>query len=108
MIERLYENARQKGAIGPFASLITGYLDSHLLGSLPKVPNPILLVWGRQARPKPVEHSVRLLAVSLNSHLEVVEIAGAWVHYEQSAKVNQLVADYLQREAEAAPPAETA
>jgi pimeloyl-ACP methyl ester carboxylesterase len=108
LVERLYENARQKGAIQPFASLITGYLDCHLLASLPKVPNPLLLVWGRQARPTPVEHSVRLLAVSRNSHLEVIENAGAWVHYEQSAAVNRLVVDYLEREAEAPSPAETA
>jgi pimeloyl-ACP methyl ester carboxylesterase len=108
LVERLYENARHKGAIQPFASLITGYLDSHLLGSLPKVPNPILLVWGRQARPTPVEHSVRLLAVARDSHLEVVENAGAWVHYEQSAKVNHLVTEYLERERDSAAPAETA
>jgi pimeloyl-ACP methyl ester carboxylesterase len=108
LIERLHENARRKGAIGPFASLITGYLDSHLLGSLPKVSNPILLVWGRHARPTPMEHSVRLLALAGNSHLEVIENAGAWVHYEQSAAVNRLVVQYLEKEAETASPAETA
>ena len=72
------------------------------------MPNPILLVWGRQARPTPVEHSVRLLAVARNSHLEVVENAGAWVHYEQSAAVNRLVVEYLEKETETASPAETA
>jgi pimeloyl-ACP methyl ester carboxylesterase len=108
MVERLYGNARLKGAIHPFASLITGYLDSHLLSNLPKVPNPLLLVWGRQARPTPVEHSVRLVALARNSHLEVVEEAGAWVHYEQSAAVNRLVTEYLEKEEERATPAETA
>ena len=108
LVERLFENSRRPGAIGPYASLLTGYLDSHLLSSLPKVENEILLVWGRHARPTPVEHSVRLLAVSRNSHLEVVENAGAWVHYEQSAAVNRLVVEYLSRETKAASPAETA
>jgi len=98
LVERLYANSRQKGAIHPYASLITGYLDCHLLSSLPKVPNPILLVWGRQARPTPVEHSVRLLAMARDSHLEVVEDAGAWVHYEQSAIVNRLIVRYLNGE----------
>jgi pimeloyl-ACP methyl ester carboxylesterase len=74
-IDRLFENVRRKGAIHPFASLITGYLDSRLLAKLPVVTNPILLVWGRQARPAPVEHSVRLLAVAQHSRLEVVENA---------------------------------
>lgn len=108
MIERLYENARRKGAIHPFASLITGYLDSHLLAKLPQVTNPILLLWGRHARPAPVEHSVRLLAIAQNSHLEVVENAGAWVHAEQSAAVNRLVVEYLEREVEQPKSAETA
>jgi pimeloyl-ACP methyl ester carboxylesterase len=107
-VERLHENARHKGAIHPFASLITGYLDCHLLASLPKVPNPMLLIWGRQARPTPVEHSVRLLAVAQHSRLEVVENAGAWVHAEQSAAVNRLIVQYLEKEEERAAPAVTA
>jgi pimeloyl-ACP methyl ester carboxylesterase len=108
LVDRLYENARRKGAIHPYASLITGYLDSHLLSSLPKVDLPILLVWGRHARPAPVEHSVRLLALARNSRLEVVENAGAWVHDEQSAAVNRLIVRYLAEEVAAPAPAETA
>jgi len=108
LVDRLYRNARQKGAIHPYASLITGYLDCHLLSSLPKVDNPILLVWGRHARPAPVEHSVRLIALAQNSRLEVVENAGAWVHDEQSAAVNRLVVRYLNDEVPTAAPAETA
>src|SRR5258705_6174479 len=46
LVNRLHDNAQRKGAIHPYASLITGYLDSHLLSSLPKVDLPILLVWG--------------------------------------------------------------
>jgi pimeloyl-ACP methyl ester carboxylesterase len=98
LVDRLYENSRRRGAIHPFASLITGYLDSSLLAKLPSVEHPLLLVWGRQARPTPVEHSVRILSVARHSHLEVVENAGAWVHAEQSAAVNRLVVDFLERE----------
>lgn len=109
LIDRLFENSRRKGAIHPFASLITGYLDSSLLASLPRVEHPLLLVWGRQARPTPVEHSVRVLSVARNSHLEVVENAGAWVHAEQSAAVNRLVVEFLEREEkQRETPAETA
>jgi pimeloyl-ACP methyl ester carboxylesterase len=110
LVDRLHENARRRGAIHPFASLITGYLDSSLLASLPKVDLPLLLVWGRQARPTPVEHSVRVLSVARNSHLEVVENAGAWVHAEQSATVNRLVVEFLEREEKQreTPAAETA
>src|SRR3712207_8949966 len=42
LVERLHARARQRGAIHPYASLLTGYLDCHLLSNLPKVPNPIL------------------------------------------------------------------
>jgi pimeloyl-ACP methyl ester carboxylesterase len=98
LVDRLYDNSREAGSMYPFASLLTGYLDCHLLSSLPKVKNPILLLWGRQARPTPVEHSVRLLALARDSHLEVVENAGAWVHFEQSAIVNKLIERYLEGE----------
>ena len=94
-VEQLFENARRPGAMHPYASLLTGYLDCHLLSSLPKVVNPILLLWGRQARPTPVEHSVRLIAMAQQSHLEVVESAGAWVHDEQSAAVNRIMLGFL-------------
>ena len=108
LVDRLFANARQKGAIHPYASLLTGYLDSHLLASLPKVENPILLIWGRHARPAPVEHSVRLTAIARNSRLEVVENAGAWVHDEQSAAVNRLIEKYLKDEIPTAAPTVTA
>jgi pimeloyl-ACP methyl ester carboxylesterase len=62
------------------------------------VQAPILLVWGRHAKPTPVEHSVRLLAMAQNSRLEIVEKAGAWPHYEQSAIVNELIEEFLAAE----------
>jgi pimeloyl-ACP methyl ester carboxylesterase len=95
LVSRLVENARQTGSIHPYASLVTGYLDHPLLSALPRVQTPILLVWGRQARPTPVEHSVRLTALARNSRLEVIEHAGAWPHHEQSAQVNRLITSYL-------------
>jgi pimeloyl-ACP methyl ester carboxylesterase len=96
LVERLRENSRRPGTIHPYAALVTGYLDKNLLAILPRVQTPILLVWGRHAQPTPVEHSVRLLAIARRSRLEVIEHAGAWPHYEQSAMVNKLIEDYLQ------------
>jgi pimeloyl-ACP methyl ester carboxylesterase len=94
LVDRLVENARQSGSIHAYASLITGYLDWSILSALPRVQVPILLIWGKQARPTPVEHSVRLVAVASHCRLEVIDNAGAWVHDEQSARVNSLVTDY--------------
>jgi pimeloyl-ACP methyl ester carboxylesterase len=98
LIERLRENSRRAGTIHPYASLVTGYLDKHLLSSLPRVQTPILLMWGRHAKPTPVEHSVRLVAIARHSRLEVIEHAGAWPHFEQSAAVNKLIEQYLHGE----------
>jgi pimeloyl-ACP methyl ester carboxylesterase len=95
-IARLRDNARRPGGIYPYASLITGFLDKPLLASLPRVQTPILLIWGKHARPVPVEHSVRLLALARKCRLEVIEEAGTWPHDEQSAKVNRLIEDYLE------------
>jgi pimeloyl-ACP methyl ester carboxylesterase len=98
MIERLCENARRAGTIHSYAALVTGYLDKNLLELLPRVQTPILLIWGRHAHPTPVEHSVRLLAVTQRSRLEVIDEAGAWPHFEQSAIVNRLIGQYLKGE----------
>jgi pimeloyl-ACP methyl ester carboxylesterase len=95
LVHRLAENARRPGAIHPYAALVTGYLDHHLLGALPRVEHPLLLLWGRHARPTPVEHSVRLAAIARRSRLEVIEHAGAWPHYEQSAMVNRIIEDFV-------------
>jgi pimeloyl-ACP methyl ester carboxylesterase len=94
-VARLRENARRPGGIHAYASLVTGFLDKPLLASLPKVQTPILLIWGKHARPTPIEHSVRLLALARKARLEVIDDAGAWPHDEQSAKVNRLIEDYL-------------
>ncbi len=94
LVRRLVKHAARPGSIHAYASLITGYLDWSLLSSLPRVTVPILLIWGRQARPTPVEHSVRLVALAQRCRLEVIENAGAWVHDEQSARVNALISDW--------------
>jgi pimeloyl-ACP methyl ester carboxylesterase len=94
-VERLRKIAARHGSSYPYASLVTGYLDSDIMATLPKLSVPVLLVWGRQARPTPVGHSVRLKAITKDAHLEIIEDAGAWVHNEQSAKVNALIATYL-------------
>lgn len=96
-IDRLRAQARKPGHIYPCASLMTGYLDLSILESLPRLSLPVLLIWGRKARPSPVEHSVRLVALAKHCRLEIVEDAGAWVHDEQSAAVNRIVTDFLEK-----------
>jgi len=95
LVERLRYNAAREGSIHAYAGLLVGYLDCPLLQSLPKVISHILLIWGRHARPTPVEHSVRLVALARHCNLRIVEQAGAWVHDEQSAQVDRLVDQFL-------------
>jgi len=94
-VARLIDNALQPGSIYPLAALATGYLDWDLLANLPRVDLPLLLLWGRNARPTPVEHGVRLAALARQCRFEVIDCAGSWVHDEQSAKVNALITGYL-------------
>lgn len=108
LVGRLLYNAHRPGSIHAYASLITGYLDHPLLESLPRVSNPLLLVWGRQARPTPVEHSVRLLALAQDVRLRVIERAGSWVHDERAAEVDRLVVPFLDGEMPQEQRAETA
>jgi pimeloyl-ACP methyl ester carboxylesterase len=97
-IAQLVANCRRPGSIHPYASLITGYLDSYILDTLPRVKLPLLLIWGKQARPTPVEHSVRLVALARQCRLEVIDQAGSWPHDEQSVRVNRLITEFAAAE----------
>jgi pimeloyl-ACP methyl ester carboxylesterase len=97
-VSRLHYNAWRDGSMNAIAGLVVGYLDCPLLESLPRVTHPLLLIWGRNARPTPVEHSVRLVAIAQRCNLRIIEEAGAWVHDEQSAQVNRLVQQFLDGE----------
>ncbi len=94
-ISRMVEHAGRPGSAYPYASLVTGYLDTDLLKTLPHVHQPTLLIWGAQARPTPVEHSVRLHALLRRGRLDVVEAAGSWPHDEQSRVVNELIEAFV-------------
>lgn len=107
-IARLHEQASRRDSVYAYVSLLTGFLDSDILKSLPHVASPILLLWGRQAKPTPVEHSVRLSSVARDCRLHVLENAGSWVHHEQSSKVNRLVVQYLKNQVIATGNIETA
>lgn len=97
-IARMHDYATRRGSTHAYASLMTGFLDSNLFKSLPHVLSPLCLIWGKQARPTPVEHSVRLTSIARNCQLQVVDRAGSWVHDEQSAKVNRIVDEFLSAE----------
>jgi pimeloyl-ACP methyl ester carboxylesterase len=95
LVRHLHEQATKPGSAYAIASLMTGFLDSSILKTLPHVTAPILLLWGDHAKPTPVEHSIRLRAVAKYCHLQVLENSGTWPHHEQSAKVNRLVKQFL-------------
>ncbi len=94
-IARLHDYATRHGSTHAYASLMTGFLDSNIFKTLPHVLSPICLIWGQQARPIPVEHSVRLTSIARRCQLQVIDHAGTWVHDEQSAKVNRIVDEFL-------------
>jgi pimeloyl-ACP methyl ester carboxylesterase len=107
-LDRLTEHAGRPGGCYPYASLVTGYLDTDLLKILPHVDVPVLLLWGAQAKPTPVEHSVRLHALLRHGRLEVVNQAGSWPHDEQSVLVNSLIERFSLAIETPSRPAETA
>ena len=101
-VRQLHKNASLRGSMYTYASLMTGFLDCDIFKSMPHVDAPILLIWGRQAKPSPVEHSVRLTSIAPRCQLHVIENAGAWVHDEQSAQVNRMMKLFLNNELPAA------
>jgi pimeloyl-ACP methyl ester carboxylesterase len=55
----------------------------------------VLILWGQHAGPPPQEQLLRPAAWSKGKRLEIIPDAAHWPHDEQSAKVNQQVAEFL-------------
>jgi pimeloyl-ACP methyl ester carboxylesterase len=56
-LDYLYLAAHQPGARFALASLYSGLLDAPLAATYPDLPQPILLVWGKSARQRPLEQA---------------------------------------------------
>jgi pimeloyl-ACP methyl ester carboxylesterase len=87
-----------QGFINASLSIIrNGMLDSciQVYEALGRMDNEILLLWGRDDRAIPFEHSFDLQAVLPNVNFHVIKNTGHIPHYEKPAEVNPVLLEFL-------------
>ena len=94
MIERLFIEANEPNKMLPFISALCNYFDTDLGNWLPSVRRPTLMVLGED-EPLPPGGWMKEAVWSMGRQIVVIPAAKDFPHQEQSARVNQVVADFL-------------
>jgi pimeloyl-ACP methyl ester carboxylesterase len=97
-VAELRERATRRHSLHGFISLMTGHLQMDVPRWLRSVRCEVLILWGEKAGPVPREPLTRPAAWSKGRTIEIIPDAGHWPHDEQSARVNQVVAEFLEKE----------
>ena len=63
---------------------------------LPRLTQKTLLLWGKNDGPAAAEQALQLFQLIPGAELHVFDECGHWVQWDQSARFNRLVADFLQ------------
>lgn len=67
-----------------------------ILGELPRLTQKSLILWGKNDGPAAAEQALQLFQAIPGAELHLFDACGHWVQWDQSARFNQLVADFLQ------------
>ncbi|NTU77816.1 MAG: alpha/beta fold hydrolase [Chloroflexales bacterium] len=94
-VEGFHLTARRPGAYYAPICFLTGLLNCDIRDSFPRLRQPVLIVWGRQATTTPLRSADAFLAANPRARLEVIEGASMLVQDERPAEFNALVRDYL-------------
>jgi pimeloyl-ACP methyl ester carboxylesterase len=85
-----------------FKRAILSTIRNNMLGSfrevyeyIGKMDKPVLLLWGRQDRTIPFNHSVALRALMPHIQFHAVENSGHIPHYEKPDEVNLILLKFL-------------
>jgi len=100
VVERRFGLAQLPGAREAFSAFISSpdgapSMWDRVQSFLPKVQQPVMVLWGREDRILPVELAHKLASVLPNARLEIVENCGHWVQIERPEVFNRLVLDFF-------------
>lgn len=94
-IQQLYVEANEPNKMMPFISALCGYFDTDMGNWLVNVRAATQLIVGADLMPIPEQHWLHEAQWSRGRRLDVVPDAKAFPHQERSAKVNQLMLEWL-------------
>lgn len=90
-----YHTCRRPGAFYAPICFLTGLLNCDVRAVFPRLTQPVLLVWGRQAGTTPLRRADDFLAALPRARLEVIDRAALLAQDERPEEFNRLVRDYL-------------
>jgi len=97
LVESYVHNARQPGGKYAVAAFIGGRLNVDIRQSLRRVRQPMLLLWGEQARQNPVQHAHGFRVLRPEADWTLVSGAGDLPHVEQPRITNAALRRFLDR-----------
>lgn len=94
-LDSFYTTCRRPGAYHAPICFITTLLNCDIRKSFPRLHQPILLVWGRQATTTPLRYAQAFLKANSQAHLEVIDRASLLVQDEHPDAFNQICRTFL-------------
>lgn len=101
LVESYVRNARQPGGKYAVAAFIGGQLNVDIRQSLRRVRQPMLLLWGEQARENPVQHAHGFRVLKPEADWALIKSAGDLPQDEQPRATNDALHRFLARVKEA-------
>jgi len=97
LVESYVRNARQPGARYAVSSFVGGQLNIDIRQPLRRVRQPMLVLWGEQARQNPVQHAHGFRVLKPEADWALVPGAGDLPHDEQPRATNAALHGFLAR-----------
>ncbi len=94
-LDSFYTTCRRPGAYHAPICFITTMLNCDIRTSFPRLRQPILLVWGRQATTTPLRYAQAFLKANPQAQLEVIDRASMLVQDERPDEFNQICRTFL-------------
>lgn len=97
LVESYVRNARQAGGKYAVAAFVGGQLNVDIRQSLRRVRQPMLLLWGEQARQNPVQHAHGFRVLKPEADWALISGAGDLPHDEQPRTTNAALHRFLEQ-----------
>lgn len=93
-IDGFFLTTQQPGAKYAPLSFVTGLLNCNIETEFAELPQPVLIVWGRESQTTPLSQSRAFLAQNPRARIVIVDNAALLVQDEQPDEFNVVVKDF--------------
>lgn len=97
MVRAYVQNARQPGARHAVGAFVSGRLNVDVRTALRRVRQPMLILWGNQARMNPVQQAHPFRVIRPDAEWVLVQEAGDLPHDERPSATNAALLRFLER-----------